>query len=83
MANESGAFKGQRSIRGGRQALRHILYQVAVVASRFNPRMKLVAQKMKAAAKADKVVISAIARTLLGIVASMCKYDRRWDFQPA
>ncbi|RWY37644.1 IS110 family transposase [Falsigemmobacter intermedius] len=83
MANESGAFKGKRSIRGGRQTLRHILYQAALVASRFNPRMKLVAQKMKAAGKPHKVVIIAVARKLLGIVASMCKYDRKWDFQPA
>ena len=62
---DSGAFRGTRSIRGGRREVRLALFMAALSASRFNPILKAVYQRLRAAGKAHKVALVAVMRKLL------------------
>jgi transposase len=70
---DSGAFRGARSIRGGRIEVRHALYMAALSASRFNPILKAVYQRLRAAGKPHKVALVAVMRKLLVYLNSILK----------
>lgn len=72
-ANDSGRHKGQRHIAGGRKAVRTSLYMAAMVASRFNPRLRTFAHALKARGKPAKLVIAAVMRKLIGILNAVLK----------
>ena len=78
-ANESGTFKGNRSIRGGRVQLRNVLYMATLAAMRVNPVIKAFAQRLKAAGKLNKVRIVACMRKLLTLLNAMIRDDLRWE----
>jgi transposase len=63
--DDSGKFRGKRSIRGGRSEVRQVLYMAAVSASRFNPVLKLLYQRLIEAKKPFKVAVVAVMRKLL------------------
>ena len=62
---DSGAFRGTRSIRGGRPAVRRALYMAALSAARANPILRAVYQRLRARGKAHKVALVAVMRKLL------------------
>ena len=62
---DSGAYRGTRSIRGGRRDVRRALYMAALCATRINPILKPVYQKLRAKGKAHKVALVAVMRRLL------------------
>jgi transposase len=62
---DSGAFRGTRSIGGGRAEVRQALYMAALCASRANPILKAVYQRLRSAGKAHKVALVAVMRKLL------------------
>jgi transposase len=68
-----GAFRGTRSIRGGRSAVRLALYMAALSAARCNPVLKAVYQRLRAAGKAHKVALVAVMRKLLVYLNSLLK----------
>jgi transposase len=70
---DSGAFRGTRSIRGGRSEVRRTLYMAAFCASRHNPILKAVYQRLRAAGKAHKVALTAVMRKLLIHLNSILK----------
>lgn len=70
---DSGAFRGTRSIRGGRFDVRIVLYMAALSASRCNPILKAVYQRLRAAGKAHKVALTAVMRKLLVHLNSLLK----------
>jgi transposase len=70
---DSGAFRGTRSIRGGRSEVRRTLYMAAFCASRRNPILKAVYQRLRAAGKAHKVALTAVMRKLLIHLNSILK----------
>jgi transposase len=70
---DSGAFRGTRSIRGGRLEVRRALYMAALTASRFNPILKAVYQRLRAAGKAHNVALVAVMRKLLVYLNSLVK----------
>jgi len=70
---DSGAFRGTRSIRGGRSEVRRTLYMAAFSASRRNPILKAVYQRLRAAGKAHKVALTAVMRKLLVHLNSILK----------
>jgi transposase len=76
---DSGRFAGRRSIRGGRSAVRSVLYMGTVAAIRCNPVIKAFAERLKAAGKAAKVVIVACMRKLLTILNAMVRDNVTWD----
>jgi transposase len=62
---DSGQFKGKRRIKGGRKRVRDALYMAAIAAVRSHARFRCIYQRLRAAGKAAKVALIAVARKLL------------------
>ncbi len=65
LANDSGKHQGKRVVRGGRAAVREILFIVASVVGRYEPDFMAFQQRLRAAGKPPKVVRIALAHKLL------------------
>ena len=72
-ACDSGLSRGKRHVWGGRTEVRRALYLAAFVASGRDPRFKAFRQRLQAAGKPLKVVITACARKLLTILNAMVR----------
>ena len=77
--HDSGKYRGERHIWGGRADVRSVLYMATVSAIRCNPVIKGFAEKLKRAGKAPKVVIVACMRRLLTIMNTMIKNNTPWS----
>jgi transposase len=75
-ANDSGKFNGPRHITGGRSSLRASLYMAALVASRFNPKLRRFAQNLRQRGKPNKLIITAIMRKLIVIINAVIASDK-------
>jgi len=64
-ARESGRWQGKRFIGGGRPLARKALYMAALVASRYNPTLKIRYQSLIARGKPPKVALVALMRHLV------------------
>ncbi len=78
---DSGQFRGQRSVWGGRASVRCALYMAVLSAKRYNPIIRAFAQRLKAQGKKPKVVITACMRKLLVILNTMMKTQTHWNPQ--
>ena len=78
VAHDSGTLRGKRAIAGGRRALRHVMFQAALVASHHNPTMKAFADRLRKAGKPHKVIITAVARKLVNLANALCKSRQEW-----
>jgi transposase len=67
-ANDSGSLSAPRHIAGGRATLRSSLYMAALVATSFNPKLKLFAHALRARGKPNKLILTAIMRKLIVIL---------------
>lgn len=67
------AFHGKRAIAGGRRALRHVMFQAALVAAHHNPSLESIADRLRKAGKPHKVIITALAGELLTIANPLSK----------
>jgi transposase len=76
---DSGKFHGRRRIWGGRAAIRSVLYMAALTARRSNPLIRAFAQRLEAAGKPIKVVLTACMRKLLVILNAMLKNNLPWN----
>ena len=72
-ADDSGSHSGIRHIRGGRAKVRIALYQAAVAAIRYCPRMKSFYASLKGRGKATKVALIAVARKLLVLANALLR----------
>jgi transposase len=81
MNRDSGQYRGQRKIQGGRPAVRQALYMAALVASRHNPVIKEFYQRLRLAGKPPKVALTACMRKLLVILNAMLKNRTYWNPQ--
>jgi transposase len=64
-AKDSGTLQGRRTIRGGRVAVRNVLYMAAVAASRWNPILRDFYQRLVAKGKPAKLALTAVMRKLI------------------
>jgi transposase len=64
-AKDSGTLQGRRTIRGGRVAVRNVLYMAAVAASRWNPILRDFYQRLIAKGKPAKLALTAVMRKLI------------------
>jgi transposase len=62
---QSGKWRGQAHIAGGRQSVRNVLYMATIAAVRSNPKIKDHYKHLRAAGKHKKVAIVACMRKLL------------------
>jgi transposase len=76
---ESGTFRGQRRIIGGRKPLRDATYMAAIVAGQHNPVMKAFKQRLAEAGKPPKLILVAIMRKLISTLNAMIKNNQPWN----
>ena len=77
--HDSGNFHGNRTIWGGRAAVRAALYMATLVATRHNPVIRIFYQRLCAAGKPKKVAITACMRKLLIILNALAKNKIPWQ----
>ena len=70
---DSGAYRGTRSIRGGRLDVRRALFMAALCATRTNPVLQPLYRRLRVAGKAHKVALVAVMRHLLIHLNSLLK----------
>jgi transposase len=70
---DSGQWRGQRHIEGGRGRLRQGLYMATLVATRHNPVIQPYYQRLLGQGKAKKVALIACMRKLLTILNAMAR----------
>jgi transposase len=76
---DTGKYRGQRHIYGGRTDVRSVLFMATLAAIRFNPVIRAFHKKLIAAGKAKKVAITACMRKLLTILNAMVRNNTRWN----
>lgn len=82
ISRQSGKWKGNERIRGGRSELRRAIYMPALVAMRFNGELKAKAEALAAHGKPAKVVITAIMRKIIVLANALLGEGRKWRPQP-
>ena len=80
---DSGVFRGQRRISGGRASVRCAMYMATFVAIRCNPVIRAHYQSLTQRGKKFKVAMVACMRKLLGILNAMLRDGRSWTVAPA
>lgn len=70
---DSGKYRGQRHIHGGRGSVRKILYMASLSAIRKNEILKAFFQRLRAAGKPGKCALTAVCRKLLILLNSALK----------
>lgn len=78
-ARDSGKSRGQRSIWGGRTAVRCALYMAALSAKRCNHVIRDFARRLQQAGKRGKVILTACMRKLLVILNTMVRNQTTWE----
>jgi transposase len=75
---DSGAWRGKRSIRGGRPQVRRALYMATLAAMRFNAVIRTFYQRLLLNGKAKKLALTACMRKLLTMLNAMMKNHQPW-----
>ena len=75
---DSGQFRGKRSVWGGRDNVRSVLYMATMAAIRFNPVISAFYNRLREAGKPHKVAITACMRKIIVTLNSMIKNQTRW-----
>jgi transposase len=79
---DSGSYRGQRRVWGGRGRVRAALYMATLVATRYNPCIRAFYAQLCAAGKAKKLALTACMRKLLTILNAMLRDGTYWDEHP-
>lgn len=77
--HDSGRYRGQRCISGGRASIRNPLYMGTVAAIRCNPVIAPFAQRLLDAGKPFKLVVVAAMRKLLTLLNAMLRDNLDWS----
>ena len=81
--DDSGRRSAPRRIRGGRTEVRNAIYIAALVASRFNHKIKTFYENLLAKGKPKKLALIACARKLLIMLNSILKNNRPFEAKTA
>ena len=76
--HDSGKLRGSRAIAGGRGDVREVLYMASLAARHFNPAIRAFADRLEAAGKPFKVVLTACMRNLLVTLNTMIQTNTPW-----
>jgi len=82
-AKDSGTVRAPRRVRGGRASVRSVLYLGAMNASRFNPVLRRIYERLRQAGKPPKLAFLAIARKLLTVLNAIARDRVGWQDQKA
>lgn len=72
-ARQSGQYRGERHISGGRSEIRSVLFVAMLSAIRYNPWLKAFYDRLKSVGKKPKVAIVACVRKLLHMLNAMLR----------
>jgi transposase len=78
-SRDSGKYRGQRHIHGGRHDVRAVLYMATLAAIRSNAVIRAFHHRLIAAGKAKKVAITACMRKLITIINAMVRNNKSWS----
>jgi len=78
-AKDSGLRRGQRRVRGGRASVRTALYLAAMSASRFNPVLRELYERLRKTGKAPKLAFIAVAREMLTMLNAIARERTSWE----
>jgi len=78
-AFESGKFKGQSRIWGGRGSVRSAIYMATLAATRFNPAIKAFYDRLVKNGKKKMVALTACMRKLLTILNAIVRDGVMWN----
>ncbi len=76
---QSGQWRGNSFIGGGRAPVRAVLFMGAMVAKQHNPVLKAFFDRLVAAGKPKMVALIAVARKLLTILNAILRDNRPWQ----
>lgn len=79
MNRDSGTLRGHRTVWGGRSSVRTTLYMAALVATRFNPIIRVFYERLCAKGKPKKVALTACMRKLLTILPAVLRHRTPWQ----
>jgi transposase len=79
---DSGSQRGERHIRGGRSAVRTVLYMATLTALRCNDVIAEDFERLTKAGKVHKVAMTACMRKLLTILNALVRDDKLWGEKP-
>lgn len=79
--HDSGQYRGQRHIGGGRQSVRCALYMATLVGVRFNPTLQTFYRRLRHAGKRPKVALVAAMRKLITILNAIVRDGKPWQLQ--
>jgi transposase len=79
---DSGQFRGDRVIRGGRKHVRSALYMATLTATRCNKVIRAHYQKLRNAGKPAKVALVACMHKLLNILNALIRKKQHWNPVP-
>ena len=71
--HDSGQFRGQRHIHGGRSAVRRVLYMAALAATQHNSILKVFYLRLRQNGKPAKVALTAVMRKLIILMNRLLK----------
>jgi transposase len=78
--DDSGKRRGERHIRGGRMAMRNLLFMpITGAATQHNPVLKAYYERLRAKGKEHKVALTACMRKLIVILNTMMARREKWD----
>jgi transposase len=80
--NDSGKTDRKRHVRGGRSAVRAVLYMAALSGASYNPVLSALYRRLLAAGKLAKVALVACMRKLLTILNAMVRDQKPWHLAP-
>jgi transposase len=75
---QSGTMNAPARIRGGRAAVRNVIYMAAVTATRYNPVLKPFYERLIAAGKPVKVALIAVMRRLVVFANAVLRSGQPW-----
>ena len=75
---DSGQFKGQRFIAGGRRRPRRQIYMAALTAKRYDPTFKAAADQLRDRGKPEKVILVAVMRRLIEAANLVLSRSQPW-----
>jgi transposase len=78
-ARDSGRYRGQRHVAGGRADVRGALYMATLVATRHNPAVRAFYERLLDAGKPKKLALTACMRKLLVTLNAMLRAGTPWD----
>ena len=76
---QSGRWRGQSFIGGGRASVRSALFMAAMSAMRWNPVLRAFHQRLRAAGKPKMTALIAVARKLLTILNAILRNKTKWQ----